>query len=186
MKQSMVHRGVLLGLASLLPAACLDAQVQHHVDTLLGTSVISGMVRDADGVPQMGALVQALLPDATLAGSAITDARGRYRFYVQPGSYRIRATAALLLAEGAEVLAVDVRPGAPDGCRVLVADVADAAAAETSATSTPTRSTATSTTRKATQRWMRRNSLSPALPSSLRTTRIALACRLPDRRTSPA
>ncbi len=86
-----------MGLASLLPAACLDAQVQHHVDTLLGTSVISGMVRDADGVPQMGALVQALLPDATLAGSAITDARGRYRFYVQPGSYRIRATAALLL-----------------------------------------------------------------------------------------
>ena len=40
------------------------------------------------------------------------------------------ATAALLLAEGAEVLAVDVRPGAPEGCRVLIADVADAAAAE--------------------------------------------------------
>jgi hypothetical protein len=41
--------------------------------------------------------VQALLPDATLAGSAVTDARGRYHFSLQPGSYRIRATAALLL-----------------------------------------------------------------------------------------
>ncbi len=40
------------------------------------------------------------------------------------------ATAALLLAEGAAVLAVDVQPGAPDGCRTLLADVADEAAAE--------------------------------------------------------
>ena len=40
-----------------------------------------------------------------------------------------RATAALLLAEGAAVLAVDVQPGAPDGCRTLLADVTDEAAA---------------------------------------------------------
>ncbi len=41
-----------------------------------------------------------------------------------------RATAALLLAEGAAVLAVDVQPGAPEGCAVLLADVTDEAAAE--------------------------------------------------------
>ncbi len=40
------------------------------------------------------------------------------------------ATAALLLAEGAAVLAVDVQPGAPEGCQTLLADVTDAAAAE--------------------------------------------------------
>ena len=40
-----------------------------------------------------------------------------------------RATAALLLAEGAAVLAVDVQPGAPDGCQTLLADVTDEAAA---------------------------------------------------------
>ncbi len=40
------------------------------------------------------------------------------------------ATAALLLAEGAAVLAVDVQPGAPEGCQTLIADVTDAAAAE--------------------------------------------------------
>ncbi len=40
------------------------------------------------------------------------------------------ATAALLLAEGAAVLAVDVQPGAPDGCQTLIADVTDEAAAE--------------------------------------------------------
>jgi NAD(P)-dependent dehydrogenase (short-subunit alcohol dehydrogenase family) len=40
------------------------------------------------------------------------------------------AAASLFLAEGAEVLAVDVQPGAPEGCRVLMADVTDEAAAE--------------------------------------------------------
>lgn len=40
------------------------------------------------------------------------------------------ATASLLLAEGAVVLAVDMQPGAPDGCRTLLADVTDEAAAE--------------------------------------------------------
>ncbi len=40
------------------------------------------------------------------------------------------AVASLFLAEGAEVLAVDVQPGAPEGCRVLIADVTDEAAAE--------------------------------------------------------
>ena len=39
------------------------------------------------------------------------------------------ATAALLLAEGAAVLAVDVQPGAPEGCQTLLADVTDPAAA---------------------------------------------------------
>ncbi|WP_216851091.1 SDR family NAD(P)-dependent oxidoreductase [Acidisphaera sp. L21] len=40
------------------------------------------------------------------------------------------ATASLLLAEGASVLAVDMQPGAPEGCQLLIADVTDEAAAE--------------------------------------------------------
>ena len=58
---------------------------------------VSGLVRDSDGIPQMGARVEALLPDATVGAAAITDSRGRYRFLLQPGSYRIQATAALLM-----------------------------------------------------------------------------------------
>ncbi len=91
-----LQSGVFLALASLGVTFCANAQTVRYAD-VFSESTISGVIRDTDGVPQMGALVQALLPDATLAGSAITDARGHYHFNLQPGSYRIRATAALLL-----------------------------------------------------------------------------------------
>ncbi len=105
-KQSFLQHGLTLVVAALVPASCIQAQMAHRSDGLLAASMITGIVRDANGVPQMGALVQALLPDATLGGSAITDSRGQYHFYIQPGSYRIRATAALLLPAVREHLLV--------------------------------------------------------------------------------
>ena len=97
MKRLTLQSGVMLALTALAATSRVDAQFAPHVPGVFAEGTLSGVIRDAEGVPQMGALVQALLPDATLAGSAITDSRGRYRFSLQPGNYRIRATAALLL-----------------------------------------------------------------------------------------
>ncbi len=65
---------------------------------VFATGTITGTIVDSEGVPQMGALVQLLLPDTSLAGTAVTDVRGRYRLtQVTPGAYRVRASAALFL-----------------------------------------------------------------------------------------
>ncbi len=46
----------------------------------------------------MGALVQLLLPDTSLAATALTDAHGHYRLpNILPGAYRVRVSAALFL-----------------------------------------------------------------------------------------
>ncbi len=59
---------------------------------------VTGVVRDAKGIPQMGALVQALLPDATPVGQAITDLKGHYLIRnLKPGKYQVRASAALYM-----------------------------------------------------------------------------------------
>ncbi len=110
MKQLTLQHGLLLTLAVLAVSTCvetqMEAQTTRRTVDILSSSSISGIIRDTDGVPQMGALVQAVLPDATLGGSAITDARGRYRFNLAPGRYRIRATAALFLPAIREHLVV--------------------------------------------------------------------------------
>ncbi len=101
MKQLTLQHGVLLTLVAVTPlCAALSAEAQtagRHSDAAFAGGTISGIIRDADGVPQMGALVQVLLPDTTPGASAITDSRGRYRILLEPGSYRIRATAALFM-----------------------------------------------------------------------------------------
>lgn len=79
----------------MLALAVLAAPLCAHAQHGMAEGTLSGIIRDADGIPQMGALVQALLPDATPLASAITDSQGRYRFSLRPGSYRIQATAAL-------------------------------------------------------------------------------------------
>ena len=104
MKQLIVQHGALLALAALAASTCVEAQSQRASQGI--SSTITGIIRDADGIPQMGALVQAILPDASLGGSAVTDARGHYRIFVQPGSYRIRATAALFLPAVREHLSI--------------------------------------------------------------------------------
>lgn len=61
------------------------------------SAALSGIVKDAHGVPQAGAVVQ-LLTSATTIATAFTDERGRYAIHaVLPGSYQLRATAAFFL-----------------------------------------------------------------------------------------
>lgn len=70
-----------------------------------GSAVISGVVRDAKGVPQMGALVQILAPDDAVRATAFTDMKGRYLVArLLPGLYGIRASAALFLPVSREHL----------------------------------------------------------------------------------
>ncbi len=61
-------------------------------------AVVAGVVRDTRGIPQMGALVQVLAPDATSVAIAVTDLKGRYQIHgIAPGRYQMRATAVLYL-----------------------------------------------------------------------------------------
>ena len=77
---------VLVGL--VIPAA----------QAATGSAVVSGVVRDAQGVAQMGALVQVLSADAATAGTAFTDLRGRYVIAnLNPGRYLVRASATLFV-----------------------------------------------------------------------------------------
>jgi hypothetical protein len=55
-------------------------------------SSVSGAVRDSGGVPQIGAEVQLLRADLSVAAVAFTDSKGRYSFpAVMPGKYAVKA-----------------------------------------------------------------------------------------------
>jgi len=61
-------------------------------------AVVSGVVRDSQGVVQMGALVQVLAGDSSIMRTAFTDLHGRYLIAnVLPGKYQVRASAALFV-----------------------------------------------------------------------------------------
>jgi hypothetical protein len=61
-------------------------------------AAVSGVVRDAQGVAQMGALVQVIAGDSAVLGTAFTDLHGRYLIpRLLPGKYDVRATAALFV-----------------------------------------------------------------------------------------
>jgi hypothetical protein len=61
-------------------------------------AAVSGVVRDTQGVVQMGALVQVLGADSALVGTALTDLHGRYLIAnLLPGKYEVRASAALFV-----------------------------------------------------------------------------------------
>jgi opacity protein-like surface antigen len=67
------------------------------VNTQATGAVVSGLVRDAQGVAQMGALIQVVASDSTVA-TAFTDLHGRYVINnLLPGKYQVRATAALFV-----------------------------------------------------------------------------------------
>jgi hypothetical protein len=53
---------------------------------------ISGVVRDAQGVPQIGAVVQLLRPDLSVIASVFTSSTGHYKLpSVLPGRYAVKA-----------------------------------------------------------------------------------------------
>lgn len=61
-------------------------------------AAVSGIVRDAQGVVQMGALVQVVAGDSGMAKTAFTDLHGRYLVgHLVPGKYEVKASAALFL-----------------------------------------------------------------------------------------
>jgi hypothetical protein len=77
------------GLSLIMPAACAAQGLE---------SAVSGVVRDASGTPQMGALVELLRADAGVVASTLTDNHGRYVLpSVLPGKYELRATAAFFI-----------------------------------------------------------------------------------------
>ncbi len=85
-------------LAALAPIACVSAQSAHRNLSVFHGGSVSGTIIDAEGIPQMGALVQLLVPNTTLTATALTDSHGHYRIAdLPPGMYRVRATAALFL-----------------------------------------------------------------------------------------
>ena len=62
------------------------------------TASVAGVVRDAQGAAQVGAMVQVLATGSSAVATAFTDMYGRYRIAnLVPGSYEVRATAALLM-----------------------------------------------------------------------------------------
>jgi len=63
-----------------------------------GGAVVSGIVRDSQGVVQMGALVQVLAANSVTVATAFTDAHGRYVITnLNPGKYLLRASATLFV-----------------------------------------------------------------------------------------
>jgi hypothetical protein len=89
--QGLTWKGVLgvTGLSLVMSAACAAQGLD---------SAVSGVVRDAKGTPQMGALVELLRADASVVVSTLTDTHGRYILpSVFPGRYELRATAAFFV-----------------------------------------------------------------------------------------
>jgi hypothetical protein len=61
-------------------------------------AAVSGVVRDAQGVTQLGALVQVIAEDSAVLGTAFTDLHGRYLIpNLIAGRYEVRASAALFV-----------------------------------------------------------------------------------------
>lgn len=81
-----------LGVVSILLGIVSFSQAADH------GAVVSGVVRDAQGVPQMGAVVQILSANSVVRATAYTDLQGRYLVgSLLPGRYGVRASAVLLL-----------------------------------------------------------------------------------------
>lgn len=56
-------------------------------------ATVSGVVRDARGTPQMGAVVELMAADATVVARVYTNVRGGFTFsQVLPGKYQVKAT----------------------------------------------------------------------------------------------
>jgi len=79
----------------LLGIALLAAPAARAVD---GGAVVSGVVRDAQGVAQMGALVQVITANSATVATAFTDMHGHYLIAnLNPGKYLVRASATLFV-----------------------------------------------------------------------------------------
>jgi hypothetical protein len=73
---------MVMSLAGFLPASAAPFP-----------ATVSGVVCDARGTPQMGAMVELMAADATVVARAYTNVRGAFTFdHIFPGTYQIKAT----------------------------------------------------------------------------------------------
>jgi len=87
----MKRRTHFAGFAVLIALTCASV-------SLASPATVAGVVRNSAGVPQMGAQVELLRADLTLAATVTTDSRGRFLIAaVVPGSYSIKAICASYL-----------------------------------------------------------------------------------------
>jgi Carboxypeptidase regulatory-like domain len=86
----VVVAALMLVSASMSLAADLKAPARG--------AVVSGIVRDAQGMALMGAVIQVMANDSVTAATAFTDLHGRYVVAnLLPGKYHVRASAALFV-----------------------------------------------------------------------------------------
>jgi hypothetical protein len=90
---------IALGYGVLLVAAMLLFVSQAQAAAPIGTrAAVQGVVRDASGVAQMGALVQVLAANSTTVGTSFTDLHGHYLIAnLLPGKYKVQASATLFV-----------------------------------------------------------------------------------------
>jgi Carboxypeptidase regulatory-like domain len=73
---------MVMTVAGLLPASAAPFP-----------ATVSGVVRDARGTPQMGAMVELMAANATVVARVYTNVRGAFTFdHIFPGTYQIKAT----------------------------------------------------------------------------------------------
>jgi len=86
---------IKIGPALALLITMLALPVYAEVHAAAG---ISGVVRDAKGAPQVGALVELLGPDLAVIANTFTDDHGRYTLpAVTPGTYNVKASGSFFL-----------------------------------------------------------------------------------------
>lgn len=87
---------LLLGAMTFTTSSIFAASSAGEASLVSASSSIAGVVRDAQGVVQMGALVQILAMDSATVAMAFTDQQGRYSIpHLTPGRYVVRASATL-------------------------------------------------------------------------------------------
>ena len=84
--------------SNVAPVLALLAAVLSLPAYALNDGALSGVVRDAKGAPQVGALVELIRPDLSVIAQTFTDDHGRYELArVLPGVYGVKATGSLFL-----------------------------------------------------------------------------------------
>ena len=80
----------ILKLGSTL--ALLAALCAVHAGAADGTASISGVVRDSEGTPQIGAMVELLSVNAAVLATTFTDSHGKFLIReIDPGTYKLKA-----------------------------------------------------------------------------------------------
>ncbi len=87
-------RGILKlgGQIALLLAVCV------HAGAASGPASVTGMVRDTEGIPQVGAMVELLGANALVVATTFTDAHGQFFLrHIDPGTYNLKAVGSAFL-----------------------------------------------------------------------------------------